>query len=235
MTSKPLWRGTTASADATAPGRAGRAAILAPGCDGVRALTDSVKPPYDCLFMHGLLPRRVDPWRAGASASRFEGRIDAACVPRLAAVAVPCRPLDVRLEFAQPDGALRDAVQVAVRVCGRYALTCQRCLGPMELDLDVESQVLLAADEGVARRLEANCEVQVSPPGSALDLATLVEDEVMLALPFAPCHEAGGCAAHAVPAATNDEAPDGLDTHAQRARENPFAALAALKRPQRDE
>jgi hypothetical protein len=38
-----------------------------------------------------------------------------------------------------------------------------------------------------------------------------------------------------VPAATNDEAPDGLDTHAQRARENPFAVLAALKRPQRDE
>lgn len=156
-------------------------------------------------------------------------------MPRLAAVAAPCRPLDVRLEFAQPHGALHDAVQVAVRVSGRYGLTCQRCLGPMELDLDVESEVLLVADEGVARRLEATSEVQVSPPGSALELATLVEDEVMLALPFAPCHEAGGCAAHAVPAATNDEAPDGLDTHAQRARENPFAVLAALKRPQRDE
>jgi uncharacterized protein len=177
----------------------------------------------------------VDPWRAGASASRFEGQIDAGRLPRLAAVAAPCRPLDVRLEFAQPEGALRDAVQVAVRVCGRYALTCQRCLGPMELALDVESQVLLVADDGVARRLEASAEVQVSPPGSALDLATLVEDEVMLALPFAPCHEAGGCAAQAVPAATNDEAPDGLDMHAPRARENPFAVLAALKRPQREE
>lgn len=187
--------------------------------------------------MHGSLPRRVDPWRAGAAARRFEGGLGGDRLPRLSAVAALCGPLRVRVDFTRPAGTLRDVVQVAVRAEGRYAVICQRCLEPMELDWPVVSQVLLAADDGVVRQLERAADVVVSPPGVALDLAALVEDEVMLALPFAPCHEAGQCGLEALLGPSAEGAPE-QDNGVQRAgdaRENPFAVLAALKRPPRDD
>lgn len=187
--------------------------------------------------MHASLPRRVDPWRAGAAARRLAGELDRDRLPRLAALAALCGPLRVGVDFSQPAGTLQDVVHVAVRAEGRYRFTCQRCLQPMELDWPVVAQVLLAAEDGIARELERAADVVVSPPGVLLDLAALVEDEVMLALPFAPCHGAGQCAAQAAPGPAEEIASREGDRvqRADGARENPFAVLAALRRRPRDD
>ena len=102
-----------------------------------------------------------------------------------------------------------------LQVSGEVMLTCQRCLQPMLLPLQVDSTLLLMApgaawpDEELtddsADAIEALAEQA---------LASLVEDEVLLALPFAPRHES--CALPAGGGA--DDRPD-----------SPFAALARLK------
>ena len=53
------------------------------------------------------------------------------------------------------------------------------------------------------------------PPDAHLDVAALVEDEILLNLPFAPRHEPGMCQAKAV--------------NLQQGAENPFSALRSLK------
>lgn len=115
--------------------------------------------------MRGSFPTRVDPWRVGATATQFEGILESQELPRLSRVAVPCEPVSVRLEFSQPDDASHELMQVAVQARGRYSLTCQRCLEPMELVRDLRSLVLLAPDERVARQFERSEDVVVSPPG----------------------------------------------------------------------
>jgi uncharacterized protein len=98
----------------------------------------------------------------------------------------------------------RPALQV--RVSGPLQLTCQRCLKALPYALGVDATLVLA-------RTEAEIEAQpVEPEGPdrilgsrEMAVGTLLEDEVLLAVPFAPRHEqctgAGGGkgAAHGSP------------------------------------
>jgi len=82
----------------------------------------------------------------------------------------------------------RPALQV--RVSGPLQLTCQRCLKALPYALRLDATLVLA-------RSEAEIEAQpVEPEGpdrilGSRDMAvgTLLEDEVLLAVPFAPRHE----------------------------------------------
>jgi uncharacterized protein len=85
-------------------------------------------------------------------------------------------------EFGRP--ALR------VQVKGVLRLACQRCLGALAFPLGVDSTLVLA-------RSEAEIEAQpVEPDGPDrivgsrdMALGALLEDEILLAIPFAPRHE----------------------------------------------
>lgn len=101
-------------------------------------------------------------------------------------------------------------------------LTCQRCLQPMAEPLAVDTRIRFVRGEAQAEALDGEEEYDVLALVRAFDLRTLVEDELLLALPIVPRH--GTCPQPlAVPAepeaAADDPAP----------RENPFAALAALR------
>jgi uncharacterized protein len=102
---------------------------------------------------------------------------------------------------------------------GDLAVTCQRCLQPLILPLSIESHLRLIrpgeawpedeVDEGSDEEPDDAIEAD-----EALDLLALIEEEVILALPYAPTHEV--CE---LPAA------DGLNKKA-----SPFAALEVLKK-----
>jgi uncharacterized protein len=99
-------------------------------------------------------------------------------------------------------------------------LTCQRCLGPMRRRLASESQ-LVFADENEAELPDGFESVGGDP--RKLDLAALVEDELLLAVPLIPQHEAGEAC----------ELPDvapGKDEEGAAAAEmrRPFAGLKDL-------
>jgi uncharacterized protein len=98
---------------------------------------------------------------------------------------------------------------------------CQRCLQPVAQPLTLERSLRFVRTEDEAARLDAESEDDVLALENAFDLRALVEDELLLALPLVPRHE--HCPQPlAVPSQPGeDEAP---------ARENPFAALARLRR-----
>jgi uncharacterized protein len=90
----------------------------------------------------------------------------------------------------------RDRPALRVRLKGALQLRCQRCLEPMRFEVDTDETLVLAAtqaeidaepvDAHAPDRLLAADEVQVRD---------LLEDELILALPYAPRHE--GCEAGA--------------------------------------
>lgn len=101
----------------------------------------------------------------------------------------------------------------------RLSLVCQRCLGPVDTPLDTTRSFLFVHGEDAAAQLDADSEDDVLALTRALDLRELVEDELLLALPLVPRHEA-----------CPEPLPMVPDEGAAEAPPNPFAALAALKR-----
>jgi len=108
---------------------------------------------------------------------------------------------------------------LTVKVRGRLPLVCQRCLQTLEASIDQRSELLLARDDAELARLDAD-EREVVLASAPLDATTLVEDELLLTLPFAPMHAKAQCPAGPEPRGAGEEpnAP------------SPFARLAALRK-----
>lgn len=113
------------------------------------------------------------------------------------------------------DARHRPILKLAIR--GALHLQCQRCLEALDYPLQIVNTLLLVgAGEAAAGELDDE-DIEWIEASRELDLATLIEDEILLSLPYAPRHEEGGCKLLGSAAAQ-----DGV---------NPaFARLAALKR-----
>lgn len=88
----------------------------------------------------------------------------------------------------------RPALRLKVR--GTLALRCQRCLETMALEVDTDETLVLAAtlEEIHAEPADAHAPNRIVA-GREMALRDLIEDELILAIPYAPRHEsceAGG-------------------------------------------
>ena len=72
-------------------------------------------------------------------------------------------------------------------------LTCQRCLGDFEWPVGQRTDVLLARDDRELAALDGDSDAEVVLAGKPVEPLALVEDELVLALPFAPRHPEGAC------------------------------------------
>ena len=161
--------------------------------------------------------RPLDAIGLARSAARVEREFEVAGFARLRdRLAEPTGMATARAEFG-----LQGQWPVArLNVEADVLLTCQRCLGPMRRRLASESQ-LVFADEG-APELPAGYEPVGGDPRK-LDLAALVEDELLLAVPIIPQHEAGE--ACQLPDAAADKDEEGAAAAEMR---RPFAGLKDL-------
>jgi len=111
----------------------------------------------------------------------------------------------------------RQRPMLGLEIAGVLHLKCQRCLGAFDFPLRLESTLRLAsAAEAAAAGLDDE-EGEWIEPSPALDVGSLVEDEIILGLPYSPRHAEEQC-----PAGGGDPAPD--------AGRSAFAKLAALRR-----
>lgn len=82
--------------------------------------------------------------------------------------------------------------RLALSVSGAVQLMCQRCLTPFAFEIASESILVLAKDEGSIEEVEvllADDGVDVIAASKALNIAELIEDEALLAMPLSPKHE----------------------------------------------
>ncbi len=113
------------------------------------------------------------------------------------------------------------APQVWLHLEGRaqLSLVCQRCLQPVDTTLDARRSFQFVAGEDQAAAIDADSEDDVLALTRTLDLIELLEDELLLALPLVPRHEA-------CPQPLKVREDDALFEE----RAHPFAALGDLKR-----
>ena len=158
-------------------------------------------------MLHRPLIEALDFARSGG---RLSGEWPVADFPRLQGAVQPGSVLHYELEGV-PEEQGRPALRL--RVSGKLQLTCQRCLGALEHSLRVDALLMLFASESEIDAVPLDPE---APDGivAAKDMAVreLIEEEVLLAIPYAPRHD--GCKAGAEAAG------------ASRAR--PFADLRTL-------
>ena len=111
---------------------------------------------------------------------------------------------------------------LVLEVHTQATLTCQRCLQPVEVPLEVQRDFRFVKDEATAQAQDDDSEEDLLVMSRDFDLQTLIEDELLMALPLVPQH--GICPQ---PLAFDDAV-----AHVEDAPEkpHPFAALAQLRK-----
>lgn len=110
-----------------------------------------------------------------------------------------------------------------IQAQGDIMLGCQRCLKPFSHQLNVDNSLRLLADESELELLEklesdgVGVDYEYIVGGQHFDVMQLLEDELILVLPFAPKHDV-------CPSLDDTELLDKL------AKPSPFAVLEQLKK-----
>ncbi|MFN7572549.1 MAG: YceD family protein [Betaproteobacteria bacterium] len=159
---------------------------------------------------------RLDVFDLATHRRAVHGAVAVADLPRLAESLREATG-ELRYELrGHTDAHRRPAATLRLR--GQVVLTCDRCSGPLVHELASEQGFFFVSDERELEALPVDPEAQADPlaGSTSFDLATLVEDEAILALPMSPRHAV--CPAGEAPTVAFESAP------------HPFAALAALKR-----
>lgn len=178
-------------------------------------------------------PRRLNAEAFAADAGELAGEWTLPELPRLAEVVPGDAPPEsapvrwsARGERRRPK-AIEPETWLHLHAETSVWMTCQRCLQPVAIDLAVDRAVRFVASEAEAERLDAQSEDDVLALEAALDVRTLVEDELLLALPLVPRHAA---CRPAVPLQQAADEAGGEEGDEAAPEEHPFAKLAALKR-----
>ena len=169
------------------------------------------------------LPEFVDPWRLADQGKSFSGQEKLSNFSRLRSLLTrPDGEVAYELRFGRDEGRW-PRIMGWVRTI--LNLECQRCLE--ELGIEVNAMLDLAVIEvpGEADALPASCEPVLAEDGR-LRLLDIIEEELLLAVPQVPRHEAEDCAGVAQRAVALQ---DGADKEQKEVPESPFAVLAGMK------
>lgn len=138
------------------------------------------------------LPRIANSDRFIDAGERVSGEVALTQLPRLQ----DSLPEDFDMESAPPlvwsIHGTRDALghrALEVSVNGVFPLECQRCLKPVLWNVAQQSMVLVAKTQDELVALDENSELEVVLCEQGIDAQALIEDELLLSLPFAPLHE----------------------------------------------
>lgn len=115
-----------------------------------------------------------------------------------------------------------DQIWLHLKADATLPLTCQRCLGPVDVRVSVDRAFRFVADEETAAAQDDDFEEELLVVSHDLNLTGLIEDELLMELPHVPRHEV--CPTE-VKLAVADEAFEAEMT----TKPNPFAVLAKLK------
>jgi uncharacterized protein len=139
----------------------------------------------------------VNPAQFAAAKQVWQGTAPLAAFERLAEETLdPDALLHYRIEGGKDKAG---HVRLTCQLEGQASIACQRCLGPIAHTIAADKVFYPAESPERAEQLERELavkdseDVEVVEAGRMLDLATLIEDEVLLGLPLIPMHAEGMC------------------------------------------
>ena len=105
-------------------------------------------------------------------------------------LSAPVGSVKVELFFRIAESGQR---QITGRVAASVQVYCQRCLAPLGIELADDIRLVLLRDEAKAADLEPNFDPWICE-GFKLELATIIEEQLILCLPIVSYHSQGECA-----------------------------------------
>ena len=183
--------------------------------------------------MSTALPKHLYPLRLARHGESLAGDVVTEQMPRLAEMLHEAAGrADFELRFGQDDGG---QACVLGRIDAKLVVLCQRCLEPMDIDVEREVRLALVADDAEAATLDSTYDPLVVGD-RPISLSGLLEDELILAMPNFSRHLRAECE---MPPQADDvgrsdeggEEGEGRDgnTAGESGEDNPFSALESLK------
>lgn len=185
------------------------------------------------------IPSTISARKAAIAGSTYSGLVKGKEISRVAAAVIEVeQPFSVNLRFDINEGRKRT---VEATIEGRVSMQCQRCLKPVSVLVKTCSTLTVVAHDEEAASVLGTTEPLLLD-GDDLDVYSLIEDEVLLALPIVALHSIGQVQAKEVVtkmvmasvkegekvawAHGLEVQPDEL---AEEPVKNPFAALKEIK------
>ncbi len=158
----------------------------------------------------------IDAFEFCRNSGHREGTTPVAEMTRLAA---DCADKSGEIHWSIDGGLTKQgSPSMTLAVAGPVRLVCQRCLTPMDYEIDSSTMLVLGKDDEDADGIEEVLDdesIDVIVGSRECDIRQLLEDEALLALPQAPKHEV----------CPDTKLLDALKTE----KVSPFAALKNLK------
>jgi uncharacterized protein len=180
----------------------------------VDRMTQNSPYPIQSLEMNPSSLLRVD--MLAPVSYQGEGFIGLADFPRLLAESASMSPgdgFDCQILAWHRD----DRPFMEVKIRGRMAIACQRCLDPMVLELEIQKTYVFLRTEVEADQFPMDRDDEEAMVASThFNLLEAIEDEILLALPHAPKHPVSQCQLRPV--------------EADLEQPNPFKVLKNLKK-----
>lgn len=175
----------------------------------------------------------LDPWRAVRNELSLVGQVTLVELTRLNTVVLASADdatsqVQYQLQFERNREGHK---LVTGRVQAQLRLPCQRCLGVVDMAVDVPLRLGLVTTEALAEALPSDIEPLIVMDDQISPLA-LIEDELLLAIPPIPRHDEGGCQAPAPAVMEKKHKHATIVSESVEKAPHPFAVLRGLKRDQ---
>lgn len=170
-------------------------------------------------------PTRLDVKALALSNDEISGRDPVSRFERLAQDLLGSRPDRVidwsaRAEVRTgPDGKPAHWLHLALQT--ELPMVCQRCLGPVEIPIDIDRAFRFVANEEAAQAQDDDADEDLLVISREFNLAELIEDELVMDVPLIPRHDV-------CPTPVKLDAADADFDAAATDKPNPFAALSGL-------
>jgi uncharacterized protein len=137
------------------------------------------------------LPEHVNPYQLADKETSLDGVISGSRLKRLAqATAGEPSEANATLRFFRDESNRR---VIAGQVKGVATLQCQRCLNTFGYSLSGEFQLALVYNDEMSKALPEHLDALMLLPDETLDVAEVVEEELLLCLPIHAKHSEDDC------------------------------------------
>lgn len=178
-------------------------------------------PMFDKPFDEPL-PRQADLRKLAKREAHFNVHLNAANLPRFAGAIYEGKGfVEAELHFGVNEEYLR---YIQGKVYSEVEMVCQRCMEPVAVAISSDINLGIVSDEDKGRQLPKSMDPLIVAEDELMDLNEIVEDELLLSMPFVSYHEPDECSGK-----QNYEFSAGETKASAEGKENPFKVLEQLK------
>ena len=138
------------------------------------------------------IPKEVDLRNIQASSTVYSGQVEAKEYKRFSQLLVDSSSLvDVDISFLNREDSI---LVMNLKLSGCFLLTCERCFESVQFSINKEYNYFICHKwkENNLKQIPVDYDL-LEVESESLELSLLIEDELILSLPFAPLHDSADC------------------------------------------